>query len=356
MIEVAGSLHILLPMGLFLVLMLLGLPIAFAMGIGGIVGLLGTFGPDATLGILTNVPMRTATNYMLTTVAAFVLMAELAGQSGITERLFAMADKFVGHLRGGLAMATIVASAVFGAISGSSLAAAATMSRIAVPQMLDAGYSKSFSAGTVGIAGTLAVLIPPSLVLIIYGILTETSISDLLLAGILPGLLTVAGHLVAIALWIRLRPEAAPGQRPRAGWKERAETAKTGWPFMLVIGLVFTGLYSGVFTATEAGAMGAGATFVVWCLGQGRRRGGLAPLGQGNLFRAIDRSLRTTAMLVSLLIGAYIFSYFIVSTACHRPSSRRWRGPSSTAMCCWSRSWPSSWSWACSSASWRSWC
>ncbi|MEW6405613.1 MAG: TRAP transporter large permease [Chloroflexota bacterium] len=307
-------LNIILPMLLFLVLLVSGLPIAFAMGISGIIGLLGTFGLSATLGIVQSVPYRTVSTYTMTTIASFVLLAELAGQSGITEKLFNMANRFVGHLRGGLSMATIVASAAFGAISGSSVAAAATMSRIAVPQMLDAGYSKRLAAGSVAIAGTLAVLIPPSLVLIIYGVLTETSIGKLFLAGIVPGLVTTLGYALTTRIWIKISPTIAPPGRPRDGWRDRVSSLRVGWPFILVILAVLVALYSGVITATEAGAAGAGATFFVWMLAYRIFPNDLVQPGYRNVRQAVERALRTTTMILTLLIGAFIFSYFITST------------------------------------------
>jgi tripartite ATP-independent transporter DctM subunit len=260
------------------------------------------------------VPFRTASSYTLTTVACFVVMAELAGDSGITEKLFAMADKFVGHFRGGLAMATIVASAAFGAISGSSVAAAATMSRIAIPQMKAAGYSDRLSAGTVAIAGTLAVLIPPSLVMIIYGVLTETSIGKLFLAGIVPGLLTTFGYTVVVRGWIAFSPEIAPHGRPRDNWSDRWRSVRVGWPFMVVILSVLTALYSGVITATEAGAAGAVMTLVVWIVGQRFFPNELTPPRFATVRKSLERGLRTTVMILTLLIGAYLFSYFVTAT------------------------------------------
>lgn len=308
------DLNIVLPMLLFLGLLVVGLPIAFAMGISGIIGLLGTFGWSATLGMVQSVPFRTVSTYTMTTIASFVLLAELAGQSGITEKLFNMANRFVGHFRGGLSIATIVASAAFGAISGSSIAAAATMSRIAIPQMLDGGYSRRLAAGSVSIAGTLAVLIPPSLVLIIYGVLTETSIGKLFLAGIIPGLVTTLGYTLTTRVWIKIAPTIAPPGRPRDSWRDRMLSMRVGWPFILVILAVLVALYSGVITATEAGAAGAGATFFVWLLAYRLFPDELVEPVYANVRKAVERALRTTTMILTLLIGAFIFSYFITST------------------------------------------
>lgn len=312
------QLNLIGPIALFFVLMFLGLPVAFCLGIGGIVGLLSTFGLGPTLGMIETLPFRTTASYTLTTIATFVLMAELATQSGITRKLFAAADTFVGHLRGGLAIATVYASAAFGAISGSSVAAAATMAGIAVPQMNAAGYKKTLTAGVVSISGTLSVLIPPSLVLIIYGIITETSIRQLLLAGIVPGILTAACYLITVMIWLKVDPAAAPPPRERATWSQSWRASRAAWPFVLIVLLVFTGLYAGVVTTTEAGALGAIATGLVWVAGSKLIRDEFDPLTGKTFTAAISRTLRATAMIVSLLIGAYFFSYFLTSTGVTR--------------------------------------
>lgn len=310
----AEQFSLIAPILLFLLLMFAGLPIAFALGISGIAGLMMTFGYGPAMGMIETLPFRTTSSYTLTTIATFVFMAELATHSGITKRLFDAADSFVGHMRGGLAAATVYASAAFGAISGSSVAAAATMSSIAVPQMHTLGYDRRLAAGVVAISGTLSVLIPPSLILIIYGIITETSIRDLLLAGILPGIFTALIYVLTIYLWLRTKPQSAPERKQRATWSKRWRSSRPAWPFLLIVVLVFTGLYSGFVTTTEAGALGAIATLLVWMVGSKIWCGDFEAFTVNNFSSSVLRALRTTAMIVALLIGAYFFSYFLTST------------------------------------------
>lgn len=306
------------PVALFFILMFAGLPVAFSLGIGGIVGLLMTFGSGPTGGMIETLPFRTTASYALTTIATFVFMAELATQSRITQRLFTAADSFVGHMRGGLAIATIYASAAFAAISGSSVAAAATMAGIAVPQMKAKGYRDTLSAGVVAIAGTLSVLIPPSLILIIYGIITETSIRALLLAGLVPGFISALAYVLTVAIWLRVDPSAAPPRRAPAPWRQRWRDSRAAWPFILIVVTVFVGLYTGIVTTTEAGALGALATLLVWGVGSRVLRQDFAPLNRTNFSLSVLNTLKTTAMIVSLLIGAYFFSYFLTSTGVTR--------------------------------------
>ena len=165
-----------LPVGLLFLFLLAGMPVAFSLAISGAIGAVIILGWNGAMGALSGIPYSTTASFTIVSIGMFILMAEIATQSGITSRLFKAANSMVGHRRGGLGIATMLASAAFGTLSGSSIAAAATMSRIAIPEMLKIGYSKEFSAGTVSIAGTLAILIPPSIPLIIYGIITETSI------------------------------------------------------------------------------------------------------------------------------------------------------------------------------------
>lgn len=311
MIELLGNT---LPLLLFAILLIFGCAVAFALAISGTVGLWLLVGADATLGALQAIPFRTTSSVVLVTIAMFVLMAELTNESGITSRLFTAANAFIGHIRGGLGVATVLASAAFGTLSGSSVAAAATMSRVAVPQMLDRGYSKSFSAGTASIAGTLAILIPPSIPMVIFGILTETSISKLLMAGLLPGIVTAASYVVTISVWTRLDPAAAPAGGVRSSGRERWEATRYLWPFLIVLLLVFFALYSGAITATEASAVGAASVFLVWTLLSRVRAAGLERVRWVSLKHAFDRTLRSTVMIVVLLIGAYIFSFYLINT------------------------------------------
>lgn len=305
--------ELILPILLFFALLILGMPIAFSLAISGIGGLLLTFGWGPTLGMIQTVPFRQTASYTLTTVGMFILMAELATQSGITSRLFELANRMVGHLRGGLAIATVVACAAFGAISGSSVAATATMSRIAIPEMLERGYSRLLAAGVVSTAGTIAIMIPPSIPLIIYGIVTETSIRMLLLAGILPGILTGILYSLTIAVWARVRPQDAPQFMERSSWSLRWEVMKPTWPFLVVALVILLGIYTGAITPTEAGAVGALVTGIIWVL-LSRFSGKEFRLTGERFGTALDRTLRSTTMIIVMIVGAYFFGYFLTST------------------------------------------
>ncbi|MGB6102817.1 MAG: TRAP transporter large permease [Pusillimonas sp.] len=304
----------LLPLLVFFILLLAGMAVAFSLAISGTLGIYLLIGPSGTLGMLQSIPYRTTASFTLVAIALFIMMAEFSNESGITRRLFAAANAWVGHMKGGLALATVLASAAFGALSGSSVAAAATMSRVAVPQMLSHGYSKVFAAGTASISGTLAILIPPSIPLIIYGVLTETSISKLLMAGVVPGIITVLLYFAVIAIWTRVQPSVAPTRTSRADGGERLGATKYLWPFMLIVLLVFGAMYTGAVTATEASAVGAAAVLFMWLILGRMPASGMTPISRVALRRAFDRSLRSTVMIVALLIGAYIFSFYLINS------------------------------------------
>lgn len=309
------------PIALFFGLTILQVPIAFALGISGIIGLFLTLGFGPTLGMLELIPYSIVSSYTLTTIATFVLMAELATVSGITNKLFDAADCYVRHVKGGLAIATVYANAVFGAISGSSVAAAATMTAIAAPAMEKAGYNKQLTAGVIAIAGTLSILIPPSIVLIVFGIITETSIRRLLLAGIVPGLLTAITYVIVVKSWLRIAPQHAPHMLSKSSMKERWRASRSTWPFLLIVIIVFGALYGGFVTVTEAGAIGAISAFVVWIVGQRLIPEDFdAPSWQG-LAHAFRRTLVTTGMIVILLVGAQFFSTFLITTGLARQLS-----------------------------------
>jgi len=307
-----------LPFVLIFVFLLLGMPVAFALAVSGLLGVCLILGPDAMLGAMGTIPYRTTSSFTMVSIGMFILMAEIATQSGITRRLFAAANSLVGHFRGGLGVATMLASAAFGTLSGSSIAAAATMSRIAIPEMLGRGYSKVFAAGTVSMAGTLAVLIPPSIPLIIYGVLTETSIRALLVAGVMPGILTVLLYIVCINIWIRVLPGTAPERTRPQSISERWEALKFTWPFLLVVFFIFAGLYTGAVTTTEASAVGVALVTLIWLIMSPLKSAGLERPSFTAFNAAFDRALLSTVMILVLLIGAYIFSFYLILTGATR--------------------------------------
>ncbi len=290
----------------FMLLALLRVPLAYAMGIMGFVGfgLLVGWGPSARM--VGQVAYDAGMNYTLSVIPLFVLMGNLVVRAGLSDALFSAAHAVLGHRRGGLAMSTIVASAGFGAMCGSSIATTATMSKVAYPSMKRYGYKDSLSAGSVAAGGTLGILIPPSAIFVIYGMMTETSIGKLFAAGILPGILAAAFLCVAVAVVVRLDPQAGPAG-PRSTAAQRWAALGAIWQVAALFGLVMGGLYAGLFTATEAAAVGAGgALLLAWW-----RR----VLSFTVLIETLAESARTTAMLFLLLIGALIFANFVNYTS-----------------------------------------
>ncbi|SER82709.1 TRAP transporter large permease [Psychrobacillus sp. OK032] len=295
-----------IPLILLFVFLITGMPVAFSMAISGAVGLLIIGGLDLFLGIAQTAPYENAAVFLFTTVPMFIFMAELLTASNMTKDLFSASNKWLGHLPGGLGIATILAGAGLAAVSGSSTASAATLATSAVPEMKKYGYKTHFSMGVVSVAGTLAVMIPPSIALILYGILTETPIGPLLIAGIIPGLVTVVGYIVTILIWVKQKPEVAPSRAEKAPMKERLLSLKLIWPVIILMTAVIGGIYGGIVTATEAGALGAFATFVIAL--------SLRRLKFKDTQNALKNTLRSTAMIMTIIIGAMFFGYYLIST------------------------------------------
>lgn len=292
--------------GMLLIIMLLaGIPIGFCLAVSGSVGLTVVGGWDSLLGILGTAPYRSAASFLLMAIPMFILMAELASAGNIAKDMFDLANKWIGHIPGGVGIATVISSAGFGTVSGSSTAAAATMSRIAIPEMLKLGYRKDVASGCVAAAGTLAIMIPPSIPLVLYGIITETSIGKLLIAGIVPGILTAFVYAAGLFFWAKKNPEAIPKIDPFS-WKERLEALRTIWAVLLLISVVVGGLYSGMATPSEVAALGAFGCFLI-CLGMGR-------IGKKEIYMALERTVLTTTMIFTIIIGAMVFGYFLTIT------------------------------------------
>jgi tripartite ATP-independent transporter DctM subunit len=252
------------------------------------------------------VTYETGLSYALSIVPLFVLMGNLVTRAGLSEELYNASHAFLGHRRGGLAMATIVACGGFSAICGSSIATAATMARVAVPPMRRFGYSDALASGSVAAGGTLGILIPPSVVLVIYGILTQQNIGKLFIAGVLPGLLAVACYIGAIMVTVRLDPSSGP-PCARMPMMARLQTLRSVWGVMVLFIVVLGGIYGGVFTPTEAAGIGAagGFVFAVW------RCGWSLPM----LRNVLVDSAVTTGMMFTILIGALVFANFVNLTA-----------------------------------------
>jgi len=291
---------------LLAVLLLLGMPIGFAMGLTGVVGIYAVGGVDTLMGIVAATPYRQSASWILTAIPLFVLMAEMLASSRITSDLFSAMNRWVGHLPGGLAIAGVLAAAGLGAVSGSSTAATAALSKSVAPELLRAGYSRGLAIGTVASAGTLAIMIPPSVIMVIYGILTETSVGQLFVAGIVPGLITAGAYAATIVVWAKHVPGAAP-RAQRYSWHERFVSLRGIWPMLVLFVLVIGGLYSGIVTVTESAAVGAAGAILLgfWFL-----RGQCWPA----LRAALARTVGTTAMIFTIIIGAHLFGYFMTLT------------------------------------------
>ncbi|MFT6656908.1 TRAP transporter large permease [Maritalea sp.] len=296
--------------GAVLVLVLMRMPLAFAMGLVGMIGYANETSFRGALSMVSRLIIDTSQDYGLSVVPLFILMGLFVNKGGIARELYQVSYAFLGHMRGGLAMATILACGGFAAICGSSLATAATMSKVAMPQMRKYGYEDSLSTASIAAGGTLGILIPPSVILVIYGLLTETSIGKLFMAGIIPGILGIVFYIFAVKYTVTRNPKAGPAGE-RTNWVGRLGALRGVWAVLILFFLVIGGLYGALdvwpihltFSPTEAAGMGAAGAFLI-------------ALFRGNLnLKAVLEVLKetsiTTASLFSVLIGAWIFSNFV---------------------------------------------
>ncbi len=278
-------------------------PIGLAMLVAGIVGsylVLGSWNP--MLAQLKAVTVTTFSTYSLSIIPLFLLMGEFATLGGLSSALFRSSEKILGHYRGGVAMAAIGACAAFGAICGSSLATAATMGRVALPELRTHGYSSALATGALAAGGTLGILIPPSVVLVIYAILTEQNIAKLFVSAFVPGILAAIGYMIAISIYVRLNPNSA-GRREKAPLAERLRAMSDIWPVLLIFGLVVGGIYAGWFTPTEGAAVGAAGTGILAFANGGMTR--------EKLLQAFLATALTTAMIFFIIFGAQIYNSFL---------------------------------------------
>jgi C4-dicarboxylate transporter, DctM subunit len=297
-------------LGAVLLLVFLRMPIAIAMGLVGLIGYSQLTSFKAAISMSSRLIIDTAQDYGLSVVPLFILMGLFVNKGGLSRELYQVSYAFLGHLRGGLAMATIVACAGFAAICGSSLATAATMSKVAMPQMRKYKYADSLSTASIAAGGTLGILIPPSVILVIYGLLTETSIGKLFIAGIIPGLIGMVFYLIAVRFTVTVNPKAGPAGE-RSGWGERASAIKGVWAVLLLFFLVIGGLYGVLdfwplnltFSPTEAAGMGAAGAFLI---ALSRRT-----LTFKGVMQVLVETAHTTASLFAVLIGAWVFSNFV---------------------------------------------
>jgi C4-dicarboxylate transporter, DctM subunit len=299
--EIIGTLGFLV---LFL-LMMLRVPIGIAMGAVGVIGFGALTAFASAFKLLAQSPLRVVTDWDLAVIPMFLLMGAFATASGMSRELFEASNAWLGHKRGGLAMATVAACAGFSAINGSSVATAATMTQVALPEMRKAGYEPGFAAGVIAAGGTLGIMIPPSTIFVIYGVLTETDISKLLVAGILPGILGTILYINAIQIVGYFKPHMMP-LGPVMPLRERFLALRGVWATLLLFFFCIGGMWGGLFTATEAAGMGAGGAFIIgWARGR---------LNRTNTMECLISSVRTTASIFTIVIGAFLFGYFMVVT------------------------------------------
>jgi len=288
--------------GFLLLLLMIRVPIAFALGFSGALGLLVLEGFDLGLYAIGLQPYTAVKSWLLVAIPLFILMGHFAFAAGVSSRAYLVAYKWLGRLPGGLAMASVFACALFAATSGSSVATAGTMGRVAVPEMKKWGYDMRLATGCTAAGALLGILIPPSIILVLYGALTKTSVSKLLLAGVIPGILTAVIYMLGIAFMVTMKPSLAP-KAPAASWRERMRTLPQIWEVFLIFTVVMGGIYSGFFTPTEAAGVGALLTLIM-ALSKGRK-------AWQQIWEAFQQTSATSAMIFALVMGAGLFTYFM---------------------------------------------
>ncbi len=287
---------------IFFILMFLRMPIGLAMGLSAVLGMMYLVKAGAALNIAGMMPFRTSLEYVYSVLPLFLLMGQLVTVTGVSTDLYRAAYKLVGHIRGGLCIATTIACAAFAAICGDALTGTATFGTVAFPEMKRYKYNTELAAGTIAAGGTLGILIPPSLVFIIYGMITANSIGALFISGIIPGLLMAALYTITIYLICRFRPDFGPAG-PRSTPREQLSAVLDVWPAVLLFLIVIGGIYFGVFTATEAAAFGAFWAFIIVLL---KRR-----ITRQNFTQALLGTLKLLASIFVLFAGAMVFSVFL---------------------------------------------
>lgn len=290
--------------------MALRVPVALAMFLCGSLGYVAVVGVSPYLAYIKTTPYFLFSNYTLSVIPLFILMGAIAENAGLSKALFALVNAFIGHRRGGIAMATIGASTFFGAVCGSSVATTATMCRAALPELRRYGYSPRLASGTIAVGGTLGILIPPSVILVIYAISTEQNIAHLFMAALIPGLLASVLYMLTIAVLVRRDPAAGPAG-PRSNHTDRHQALKAAWPVFLIAIIVIGGIYGQVFTPTEGAAVGVSVTLLVAIM----RRS----LSWQGLRTALLQTAETTAMIFLVLLGAEVFNAFLALS--HMPDT-----------------------------------
>jgi tripartite ATP-independent transporter DctM subunit len=296
----------LIVMVLLLLALAAGIHIGVALGLGGLLGMYLAIGPDATWAQLATVPFSTTNSYTLAVIPLFLLMGSLATQAAITTDLYRAAYNWFGRLPGGLAIATTLASAAFGAASGSTVVNAAVFTRMAMPEMTRFGYDKRLSAGCIAASGTLASLIPPSILMVIYGVITEQSVGRLLIAGLLPGILSAVVYVAGIYVRAVRNPAIAPIPDIAITWPDRWRSLYGVWGIVFLFALVIGGIYTGILTPTYAGAVGAFGAFLIVL---GKRR-----LTRATLRDTLEDATVTTSVLFIIVVGGMLLARFLTYT------------------------------------------
>jgi tripartite ATP-independent transporter DctM subunit len=244
------------------VMLIMYVPLAVVMGLLGLIAGVVFLGLEPALTVLGNESVQFLTNPSVAVLPLFLMMGSFAVAAGMSGDVYELAHKLLAHFRGGLALATVGGCAGFGALTGSSLATVATIGRVAMPEMVARGYARGFAAGTVAAGGTLGALVPPSIPLVFYALLTESSIGQLFVAAVVPAGIAVVFYLAAISVYVRLNPDAAPAQKQRANWTETLQALRRAWAAILLLTVVIGAIYTGICTETEAAAIGAGGAFI----------------------------------------------------------------------------------------------
>jgi len=291
--------------GVLVIFLFLGMPIGFIMGLLGFIGFAYLSSWGGALGLLRSVPYSTVADYGLSVIPLFVLMGSFCYFAGLSKDLYDTAHSWLGQLPGGLSMTTVGACAGFAAISGSSIATAATMGTVALPEMKRYNYDPALATGSVAAGGTIGILIPPSVALVVYGIITEQSIGKLFLAGFIPGVLEAVFYMLTIYIICKLNPRMGPSA-PKTSFLQKVGSLKNTWIVLALFALVIGGIYMGVFSPTEAGGVGAFGAFL---FAVARRK-----LGWQEFKQSLVETSKTTAMVFTILVGAMFLSYFLAVT------------------------------------------
>lgn len=292
----------LIGLAILMLSLFVGLPIAWGMLLVGTIGFSYFTGIEAAYSMAAQTAFDTGMSYSFTVLPLFILMGNLVNASGLSRDLYSAANAFIGHMRGGLAMATIMACGAFSALSGSSMATTAAMSRVAMPSMRKYEYDDRLATGSIAAGGTLGILIPPSVIMVVYGILTETDIGKLFAAGFLPGFIALVMYLLTVTLLTTINPKLGKGGE-KSSWTQRLHTTKGVFAISVLFIIIMGGIYGGVFTPTEAAGIGAFCTFLITL----KRRGWQPRL----YFTVLVEAAQTTTIMFALVIGALIFTNFL---------------------------------------------